>query len=89
MLGAARIVACRQAEACTLRQCIERSSATGTAGRTGCTNLRLLDEVNPAPIGGEARPSQVPAQRAERPDAARRTARPFSRPNARPADILS
>jgi hypothetical protein len=89
MLGAARIVACRQAEACTLRQCIERSSATGTAGRTGCTNLRLLDEVNPAPIGGEARPSQVPAQHAERPDVARRTARPFSRPNARPADILS
>ena len=43
MLGASRIVACPRAEACTLRQCVERSAAIGPVGRVGCHNLMLLD----------------------------------------------
>ena len=61
MLGASRIVACRQAEACTLRQCIERSAATGTAGRAGCTNLRLLDEASPPKVPASAPPRSTRA----------------------------
>ena len=38
MLGASRIVSCGQAEACTLRQCIERAGAAGRVGRAGCVN---------------------------------------------------
>ena len=61
MLGASRIVACRQAEACTLRQCIERSAATGIAGRAGCTNLRLLDEASPPKVPASAPPRSTRA----------------------------
>lgn len=65
MLGASRIMACRQAEACTLRQCIERSGATGTAGRAGCTNLRLLDEAAP-PLHAPSAPPRFPRSEAAR-----------------------
>ncbi len=46
MLAAERITACRHATACTLRQCIDRAAATGTAGRQGCHNTGLLDAVH-------------------------------------------
>lgn len=49
MLAAERMRACAQAKACTVRQCTERASATGRAGRTGCLNLPLLDLG--APVG--------------------------------------
>ena len=48
MLGASRIVACALSEHCTLRQCVERASATGLGGRVGCGNLRLLDASAPS-----------------------------------------
>ncbi len=47
MLGAARIVGCGHAHRCTLRQCIERGAATGSAGRSGCGNTDLLDAGAP------------------------------------------
>jgi hypothetical protein len=47
MLGAARIVSCPAAETCTLRQCIERATATARAGRAGCGNLALLNAGAP------------------------------------------
>eukprot|EP01037_Dinobryon_pediforme_P009365 gene9365-9445_t len=47
MLGASRIVACAQSEGCALRQCVERASAIGRAGRAGCRNLILLDLGTP------------------------------------------
>lgn len=50
MLAAARLKACPSAASCTLRQCRERASATGTGGRAGCRNLGLLDLA--APIHG-------------------------------------
>jgi hypothetical protein len=54
MLGASRVVACPRADACTLRQCVERSAAIGPAGRAGCYNLRLLDAgVAEAALAGE------------------------------------
>lgn len=60
MLAAARLRGCSQAKACTLRQCLERASATGPAGRAGCRNLPLLDLG--APIAAENRPVRtVPA----------------------------
>ena len=43
MLGVQRMLGCPDASACTLRQCVERASATGGAGRRSCTNLPLLD----------------------------------------------
>jgi hypothetical protein len=43
MLAAERLRTCREAQACTLRQCRERATATGPAGRVGCRNPRLLD----------------------------------------------
>ena len=43
MLAAERLRACPAAGGCTLRQCSERASATGLAGRAGCRNLPLLD----------------------------------------------
>ncbi len=43
MLAAARLGACAFASGCTLRQCAERGSAAGTAGRVGCGNTSLLD----------------------------------------------
>lgn len=43
MLAAERLRACPHATGCTLRQCSERASATGPAGRSGCRNLPLLD----------------------------------------------
>jgi hypothetical protein len=49
MLGASRIIACPNAEGCTLRQCVERASAIGRAGRAGCWNLPLLDLGTPGP----------------------------------------
>jgi hypothetical protein len=57
MLGASRMLGCPRAAACTLRQCIERASAIARSGRTGCTNLPLLDS-------GLARPLVLQAARA-------------------------
>ncbi len=48
MLAAARIAACRFAADCTLRQCVERASATGPAGRVGCRDIAGLDAGCPA-----------------------------------------
>lgn len=47
ILAAERIRACSAAAGCTVRQCTERAAATGMAGRTGCTNLGLLDLGTP------------------------------------------
>ena len=49
MLAAGRIGACAQGGGCTLRQCIERASATGPGGRAGCNNPTLLDAASPLP----------------------------------------
>lgn len=49
MLAAARLAACRFAVDCTLRQCVERASATGPAGRVGCRDPAGLDAGCPAP----------------------------------------
>lgn len=46
MLGASRIVSCAHAAGCSLRQCIERASATGRVGRAGCHNTLLLDAAD-------------------------------------------
>ncbi len=43
MLAAERLRACPAANGCTMRQCRERASATGPAGRAGCRNVTLLD----------------------------------------------
>ncbi len=43
MLAAGRIGACAHGGGCSLRQCIERASATGPGGRAGCSNPTLLD----------------------------------------------
>lgn len=43
MLAAERLRACPSAKGCTLRQCTERATATGPAGRAGCRNVALLD----------------------------------------------
>jgi EAL domain-containing protein (putative c-di-GMP-specific phosphodiesterase class I) len=45
ILAASRIAVCAHATGCTLRQCIERAAATGTAGRSGCRDTALLDSV--------------------------------------------
>lgn len=50
MLAAARLRACPQAKACTMRQCTERASATGLAGRAGCRNTPLLDLAAPIAV---------------------------------------
>jgi hypothetical protein len=47
MLAAGRTLFCGHAAGCTLRQCIERSAATGPAGRAGCRFPALLDAVPP------------------------------------------
>jgi hypothetical protein len=47
MQAAARITTCPAASACSLRQCLERASAAGPAGRHGCTNPALLDAALP------------------------------------------
>ncbi len=47
MLAVGRIGACAQGSSCSLRQCVERASATGTAGRVGCNNPALLDAAIP------------------------------------------
>ena len=59
MLAAERLRACPQVKACTLRQCTERASATGSAGRAGCRNLPLLDLG--APMLAAAKPVQPAA----------------------------
>ena len=46
MLAAQRIGACG-AGRCSMRQCVERASATGPAGRAGCGNPALLDAASP------------------------------------------
>lgn len=59
MLAAERLRACPAAKGCTMRQCTERASATGTAGRAGCRNVALLDlgapvyreTTEPGPVG--------------------------------------
>ena len=48
MLAAGRIGACAQGGGCTLRQCVERASATGPGGRAGCNNPMLLDAASPS-----------------------------------------
>ena len=48
ILAASRIEACAHSGLCTLRQCIERESATSSAGRAGCRNTALLDAAAPA-----------------------------------------
>ena len=54
MLAASRILHCPSSSRCTLRQCIERASATGPAGRAGCENTALLDAGAPMlPAGME------------------------------------
>lgn len=47
MLAAGRIGACGYGTGCTLRQCVERASATGPGGRAGCNNPTLLDAASP------------------------------------------
>lgn len=47
MLAAGRIGACSYGTGCTLRQCVERGSATGPVGRAGCSNPVLLDAAAP------------------------------------------
>ncbi len=47
MLAAERITTCHYAAACSLRQCIDRAAATGSAGRVGCRNTALLDAMQP------------------------------------------
>ena len=54
MLAAGRISGCAHSGGCTLRQCMERASATGPGGRAGCNNPALLDAALP-------RESQSPA----------------------------
>ena len=44
ILAAARMRDCSHAAGCTLRQCGERSAATGPAGRAGCGAVGLLDD---------------------------------------------
>ncbi len=52
MLAATRIVACPVSGNCNLRQCAERATATGGAGRASCGNLALLDAgAPPMPVG--------------------------------------
>jgi hypothetical protein len=46
MLAAERITACSFSRACTLRQCIDRATATGAPGRVGCNNTALLDGLD-------------------------------------------
>ena len=68
MLAAERLRACTAAGSCTLRQCSERASATGMAGRVGCGNLPLLDLAAPvqptpaAPPGGAQGKTQGTSQ---------------------------
>jgi hypothetical protein len=45
LLAGGRLADCPQATACTLRQCVERAAATGTAGRSGCRNTARLDSA--------------------------------------------
>jgi hypothetical protein len=47
MLAASRMGACESGRQCSLRQCVERASATGPAGRAGCGNPALLDAASP------------------------------------------
>ena len=47
MLAASRMGACESGRHCSLRQCVERGSATGPAGRAGCGNPVLLDAAAP------------------------------------------
>lgn len=63
MLGAARLQACPYAGGCTLRQCTERASATGPAGRVGCLDQNLLDQGIPqgVPKGAQRLVSNAPA----------------------------
>jgi hypothetical protein len=59
MLASARLRACSSGKSCTLRQCTERASATGPAGRAGCSNLPLLDLSAPveAPATARSKPA--------------------------------
>jgi hypothetical protein len=58
---------CPKASGCTLRQCVERATATSPAGRAGCRNLALLDAGAPSrdmaalPARARAVPPPVPA----------------------------
>ena len=45
LLAGGRLADCPQASACTLRQCVERAAATGSAGRVGCRNTTRLDSA--------------------------------------------
>ena len=46
LLAGGRLADCPQASACTLRQCVERAAATGSAGRAGCRNTARLDAAS-------------------------------------------
>jgi len=54
MLAAGRIGSCAQGSGCSLRQCVERASATGAAGRVGCNNPSLLDAAAPLAARAQA-----------------------------------
>ncbi len=43
MLGANRMMNCRHAAACTIRQCVDRAAALAPAGRAGCADVAALD----------------------------------------------
>jgi hypothetical protein len=47
MLAASRLAFCPGAQGCSLRQCVERASATGRTGRSGCRTPGLLDAAAP------------------------------------------
>lgn len=47
MLAASRLAGCTYAGGCTLRQCMDRGSATGAAGRAGCRDTHRLDSAAP------------------------------------------
>ncbi len=49
VLAAARLAGCREAAACSQRQCGERGAATASAARTACRNQALLDATLPLP----------------------------------------
>jgi hypothetical protein len=52
MLAVSRMLACPAQNGCSLRQCVERETATGPAGRVGCLNPALLDAGVPATGAG-------------------------------------
>lgn len=54
MLAAGRIGACASGRLCSMRQCMERASATGPGGRAGCDNPALLAAAAPLVVQSPA-----------------------------------